>query len=653
MQLALDVSAGTGKSLTAVSMALSRAMNGNTMALNRIVPEAKNVTDKMGYMEKVFGGAAQAAANSDPYARMNVIFSEMYESIGYAIIPVLNQFADWLTSMLPKVQNFFAQLTDPTTEVGSVWKSMIDTIGSLFNWITANISAIVRWGTALLILWGIFKAGAVVVMVYKTAVELAKIAQIALNLAMDANPILLVLSGLALLTAGLWAYTTAAEAANSVDQVGQDNAYTDAINAYDEAMAQKAKQKVLDNYALNYAKLHPETSLKITPEMADPTSDFYHYIQEGYKVGDIIPGLLPYNEGLKAAIAGDKAYLDELDRLRNARAARQANNGVLPGGKMSGLEQYLNSFAVTPENFLEQKLGRIEGAVVKKASEIQGEIVKSLNAGEITETAATALSLYADKEMTILAKLGKARDTLAEKYNLAKSLIGSVGDSIKKMLNISDLGTTADSVIAKFKAVTNQVLSFAKNLKSLKDRGVSTDFISQIASAGVETGSALAQGLSTATPEQIAAVNQAFATVQEASSAASESIAQTVYGYGVDVTNGLLAGIVSQDKVLLSTATSMGYRFSKTFAAAAKAATASKDDKAFLKLMAKYEVDNLPAGLVLPTTPATSTGNVSLVNNYSVDVSAQTSASPSDIANQTMSAIKFGLPTGVTLTGTN
>ena len=653
MQLALDVSAGTGRSLTSVTMALSRAMNGNTNALNRIVPEAKNVTDKFGYMKKVFDGAAEAAANNDPYARMEVIFSEMYESIGYALIPILNQFADWLTDMLPKVQAFFSQLTDPTTQVGSVWKNMTDTIAGLFKWITANIAAIVQWGTVLLVFWGIFKLGATVVMVYKTALEVAKIAQLAFNAAADANPILLLASAIAVVTAGLWAYSSAADAANSIDlNSGDTNAYDDAINAYDKHMATLAKYKAIQDWGDKYFAQHPEMNAegyKITPEMADPTSEFYHYIKEGYKVGDYIPGSLP----MAATIAGDKAYKDELTRLQNLRAANQAaNNMPAPTAKQTGLEQYMNSFAVLPEKFIEEKLGRIESAVVKKAGEIQGELVKSLNAGEITETATLALSSYADNELKILQKIGKARDVLADKYNLAKTLMGSVGESVKKALNVADLGTTADSVVNKFRSVGDAVLGFAKNLKTLKDRGLSTDFISQIASAGFETGGALALGLSNASAEQIAAVNGAFQTVQRASAAASESIAQSVYGDGKDVTNGLLAGIISQDKVLLKTATSMGQRFAKTFAAAIKLAT-GKDDKAFLKAMAKWEVDNLPSTLVLPTAATTPKGDVSLVNNYSVDVTANTQASPSDIANQTMSAIKFGIPTGVSLTGVN
>ncbi len=634
MQLALDVSAGTGKSLTAVSMAMARAMNGNSNALNRIVPEAKNVADKFGYMEKTFAGAAEAAANKDPYARMNVIFSEMYESIGYGLIPVLNQFADWLTDMLPKVQEFFKQLTDPTTDAGSAWQSLIDLIANLFNWITANIGAIIRWGMVLAGVWAVFKVGAIVVATYKTAVELAKIAQIGLNLVMNANPIMLVASAIAAVTAALIAYSFVADGTDSpnVGDGGTGNEYDDAIAAYDRHMGNLAKRKKF------YEMLTPEAKAQIGDTPFEQV-----WANEALEA---IPAIK------KAKIAADKAYNDEVTRLQQLRASRnQKPMPDLTGGQPAptpAFEKYVSSLLVAPESFIEKKLGRIESAVFKKGVEIQGKILEAINVGEITASAGSALSKYAEKEISTLSKIAKARDYLAERYNLAKTLMGSVKDTVKGLLSMDALGTTAESVVSAFTRVSNSILAFAKNIKTLKERGVATDFISQIASAGVESGGALAQGLSTAAPEQIKAINEAFDYVQQASSAASESIAQSVYGDGVDVTKGLLAGIISQDKTLLDTATDMGQRFAKTFAAASTFATTTKDDKAFAKAMAKWQAQNLPAGLVLPGPSSTSRGDVSLVNNYNVDVMANTNASPDAIAQSTVSAIKFGQP--ITLT---
>ena len=88
MSLALDIAAGTGKSLDAVTTALSRAVgpDGTTGALERLVPAIKGASDPMAELERLFEGSAAKAANLDPYQRMNIIFGEIQEQIGTALL---------------------------------------------------------------------------------------------------------------------------------------------------------------------------------------------------------------------------------------------------------------------------------------------------------------------------------------------------------------------------------------------------------------------------------------------------------------------------------------------------------------------------------------------------------------------------------------
>jgi hypothetical protein len=127
MSLALDIAAGTGKDVESVSKALSRAVgpDGTTGALERLVPAIKGANDPLGELERLFGGTAEKAANLDPYARLKVAMDEISESIGVILIPVIEGLADWMVEILPLVQNFFSELTDPTTVMGEKWAGMI------------------------------------------------------------------------------------------------------------------------------------------------------------------------------------------------------------------------------------------------------------------------------------------------------------------------------------------------------------------------------------------------------------------------------------------------------------------------------------------------------------------------------------------------
>lgn len=98
LQIAMDASAATGKSLDAVSQAMAKSLAGSDTALVKLIPSLKGAADPMAELEKLFKGAATEAANTDPYQRMQVIFGEMQEQIGTALLPLLQDFSDWLAT---------------------------------------------------------------------------------------------------------------------------------------------------------------------------------------------------------------------------------------------------------------------------------------------------------------------------------------------------------------------------------------------------------------------------------------------------------------------------------------------------------------------------------------------------------------------------
>jgi hypothetical protein len=124
LQIALDASAATGKDLDSVTQAMAKSLAGQDTALLKLIPSLRGATDPLSELEKTFAGAATAAANLDPYQRMNVAFGEIQESVGIALMPVLNDFADYLVDSVPKIQAFFDELNDPTTELGDAWADL-------------------------------------------------------------------------------------------------------------------------------------------------------------------------------------------------------------------------------------------------------------------------------------------------------------------------------------------------------------------------------------------------------------------------------------------------------------------------------------------------------------------------------------------------
>jgi len=92
LQVALDGAAASGKPVDTVLNALIKAQNGNTTSLYKLAPELKktkgNIDD---YATSVKNAAKESAS---PFDKFKVAVSEMKESIGGALLPVISKLAE-------------------------------------------------------------------------------------------------------------------------------------------------------------------------------------------------------------------------------------------------------------------------------------------------------------------------------------------------------------------------------------------------------------------------------------------------------------------------------------------------------------------------------------------------------------------------------
>jgi hypothetical protein len=126
LQLALDVSAGTGRDLQSVTIALSKAYQGNTTALSRLGIKAEDGVDIFQTLTEQFDGAAEAAAQNDPFQRLSVIFGEVNEQIGQVLIPYLNSLADYFSKadFTTAVSNLSVALGEAANQVNYLFETI-------------------------------------------------------------------------------------------------------------------------------------------------------------------------------------------------------------------------------------------------------------------------------------------------------------------------------------------------------------------------------------------------------------------------------------------------------------------------------------------------------------------------------------------------
>ncbi len=216
LQLAMDISAATGKDLASVSEALSKAYNGQTTALAKLDPSMRSLVkegasfQELGkIMEETFGGASTAAAETAEgrFKRMGVAIGEAQESIGAALIPVIEK----LLPFLEKISKFVAENTD-----------LVVALGLAFG----GIAAAVVIANAAMKAWTVITTAATV-------------AQKLFNLAMAANPIVLATAAIVAIGAAIvLAYKKFEPFRDIVDSIGRalKAAFTGTVEALKTAV---------------------------------------------------------------------------------------------------------------------------------------------------------------------------------------------------------------------------------------------------------------------------------------------------------------------------------------------------------------------------------------------------------------------------------
>jgi hypothetical protein len=140
---ALDISTATGKPLETVAAALSKGFDGNTAALGKLgiglsSAELKTMkfTDVQDKLTELFGGAA--ARNAETYsgriARMQVAFDEAKETLGFALLPILQKFIDFINRYaLPIITSFSDAFSGKENGLGGVISQVGQTISNVFT----------------------------------------------------------------------------------------------------------------------------------------------------------------------------------------------------------------------------------------------------------------------------------------------------------------------------------------------------------------------------------------------------------------------------------------------------------------------------------------------------------------------------------------
>ena len=160
---ALNVSAGTGKDLQTVTLALARASNGNLGALTRLgiqfdanTIKSKNFNKAVDILNSTFKDQADVRAKTLEFRLkgLQIAYGEILETLGYALLPVIEQFAGVIsTKVLPQLEAWINankdQLAASLETILTKVPVLINQVFNLFDYIQRNLGTIKLLGAAL------------------------------------------------------------------------------------------------------------------------------------------------------------------------------------------------------------------------------------------------------------------------------------------------------------------------------------------------------------------------------------------------------------------------------------------------------------------------------------------------------------------------
>ena len=249
---------------------------------------------------------------------------------------------------------------------------------------------------------------------------------------------------------------------------------------------------------------------------------------------------------------------------------------------------------IVPASFVTRELGAFEKAVVDSFEAIYDQVDQGVSDKLLTKGAGKALKDYAKLVRTELQDIASQRDKLAKKFQLGKALIADTKNAVIQFANLASIMSNvgedvtrtisymegsfritttetvksvanAETIINKFRNIVGATKNFADNLVKLDAMGISGELYNQILAGGLEQGAAVAESLVAGGQTAIDELNGLFDDLAKVGGGMGEKAAQVMYGAGVDLSDGLIAGLLSADEKLKNAATILADTFRTTF----------------------------------------------------------------------------------------
>ncbi|MDR2256972.1 MAG: peptidoglycan DD-metalloendopeptidase family protein [Arthrobacter sp.] len=248
-------------------------------------------------------------------------------------------------------------------------------------------------------------------------------------------------------------------------------------------------------------------------------------------------------ESAKKALASAKASLADAKAAQKATAAKSAAKAKdLKAQKAEAKGQKAAYSALNP---------KAKTALVKKL-----------------EAEQKALDGLAKKRDAVTAKLKTAQKNLEDLTKARSDYEGNIIDRLTGSGDVTDMGDSADAIIANLAKVKAGIDAFKKNVEALKKAGLNQDAIDQIVQAGPEAGNKTAEALLAGGADVIKQVNTLQGQIGASAKSMASVAGDAMYGAGIAAAQQTVAGLKSQEAIISAAMTEIANDMNKSVAKA-------------------------------------------------------------------------------------
>lgn len=242
------------------------------------------------------------------------------------------------------------------------------------------------------------------------------------------------------------------------------------------------------------------------------------------------------------------------------------SQGIISGKKKLAEAASTMASSITDTDSVKKATDKMRALVSKGLNNIpkslkgQSKAIKSALSSAIN-TAEKQLNSLARTNESLTQRIADAKDKLKEMQDYSKNYQNKFSD-YAQLSNIENTDKDGYLEILKNRATASQ--NFSNLIDGLRTKGLSENALSDIVDRGVAEGSTMAAALSEASAAEIAQINTYQSKITAIGKSVGDKFTEKFYGIGVNAQQGIIDGLLSNQKKLQNAANTIANTLTET-----------------------------------------------------------------------------------------